>query len=263
MILFNSSLIVAVTFFVAFSYFRHLKGTCIYYYKFEFASFFSSYGAHFPTPTRLQVFGHQTCTLLLCFLALQSFLSFEVGFFFNHAQFLFIPFLFHLKFLVLSLQTEGGVVGAFVVGVAVGEIVGDIVVGASVGSNVVGDAVGIAVGDIVVVASVGSNDGDAVDSKLVGLNVGYSVGDAVDSKMVGLNVGNSVGEAVCLAVGEMVGEVVEKLLLSRSLSKGMPETVYVNGGPSVLGLSNARFARNSFWQKIFASYGSSFVAILT
>lgn len=259
MILFNSSLIVALTFFVAFSYFRHLKGTLIYYYKFEFASFFSSYGAHFPTPTRLQVFGHQTCTLLLCFLALQSFLSFEDAFFFNHAQSLFTPFLFHLNFLVLSLQTTGRVVGALVVGVAVGEIVGDIVVGATVGSNVVGDVVGTAVGDIVV----GSNDGDVVDSNLVGLNVGYSVGDAVDSKMVGLNVGNSVGEAVCLAVGEVVGEVVDESLSSSSLSKGMPETVYINGGPSVLGLSNARFARNSFWQKIFASYGSSFVAILT
>ena len=93
------------------------------------------------------------------------------------------------------------IVGLGVVGLTVGEIVGD-PVGASVGDllgdpvgEVVGDSDGDSVGD-----SVGDSDGFGVVGEVVGESVGDSVGD-----LEGDSVGDPVGESVGVSVGDLVG----------------------------------------------------------
>jgi len=141
---------------------------------------------------------------------------------------------FHWNDSSLSSQSSGEAVGTFVVGsIVVGESVGVLVVGDSVGAPIVGTFVGFTV--------VGESVGDGVS-----LVVGDSVGAPVVGKFVGFAV---VGDGVALGVvGDWVGvDVLSSSSSSESSpSNGTPVTVYVNGGPSVVGLSNAREASNSF-----------------
>lgn len=91
-------------------------------------------------------------------------------------------------------------VGAAVVGIGVGGIVGDAVGAAIVGvavGGIVGDAVGVAVGGI---AGDASLVGVAVGAAIVGIAVGGIVGDA---SLIG------VGDAVRIGAGTVAGAVTE------------------------------------------------------